>query len=84
MGNTQLPQAGAAGVENSRDTRRGVAQLTDEQSRATPPDDPVATPDETTPADSHAMPAPGAPLSPRDRRTYEGYVDSGHSPADAT
>lgn len=31
MGNTNLPQFGAAGTRNSRDTRSGTDQLTDEQ-----------------------------------------------------
>ncbi len=33
MGNTNLPQAGAANLENGRDTLSGVNQLTDAQQR---------------------------------------------------
>jgi hypothetical protein len=31
MGNTNIPQGGAAGTRNSRDTLTGQDQLTDEQ-----------------------------------------------------
>lgn len=33
MGNTNLPQFGAAGTSNSRDTRSGTDQLTDEEKK---------------------------------------------------
>ena len=36
MGNTNIPQFGAAGTENSRDTLSGTDQLTDEQRKQSP------------------------------------------------
>lgn len=67
MGNTSLPQSGAAHEENSRDTLSGIQQLPDQlQKRAEPvpvvPPNPLVTP-------AHAI---------------IGYLDTGHSPSDAT
>jgi hypothetical protein len=56
MGNTNLPQAGAANTSNSRDTRSGSEQLTDEQRKRA---------DERDPAD--AGPAPGRPKNAPER-----------------
>lgn len=71
MGNTNIPQGGAANIENSRDTRTGTDQLTKEQkkkgtSQPSPkdqkPPDPAVSVDEA----------------------LGGHVGSGHSPSDAT
>ncbi len=70
MGNTNLPQFGAAHEENSRDTRSGAGQLTDAQQKEAPAPDPVRT----------VAPNPKVTLE----QALGGYTGTGHSPADAT
>jgi len=70
MGNTNLPQGGAAHEHNSRDTLSGAGQPTERQKKLArgklPPEfvqpDPAVTPSQD----------------------ILGYVDTGHSPPDAT
>lgn len=70
MGNTNLPQAGAAHEQLSRDTLRGADQLTDAQKNEAREQEParVATPNPAVSIE-HAL---------------AGYTDTGHSPAGAT
>lgn len=77
MGNTNLPQAGAADTGNSRDTLGGADQLTERQRREgdngqelTPPDRPKDPP---VKAGRDA-----------DMAAYTGHANTGHSPSDAT
>lgn len=53
MGNTNIPQFGAAGADNSRDTRTGTDQLTDEQRKQ------AGKNDHTTQPPPDTVPAPG-------------------------
>ena len=70
MGNTNLPQFGAAHEENSRDTRRGAGQLTDAQREEVRAQDPIRI----------VAPNPKVTLE----QALGGYTGTGHSPADAT
>ncbi|MEO6799166.1 MAG: hypothetical protein ABI178_04455 [Rhodanobacter sp.] len=70
MGNTNLPQFGAAHEKESLDTLRGVEQLTDAQKKEAreqgPP--PIVTPN------------PAVSIE----QALGGYTGTGHSPAGAT
>lgn len=57
MGNTNLPQFGAAGTENSRDARSGRDQLTDEQKKQR----------DDVQQEHGVGPAPGRPANAPDR-----------------
>ncbi|MEO8778858.1 MAG: hypothetical protein ABI389_09330 [Rhodanobacter sp.] len=70
MGNTNLPQSGAAHQENSLDTRRGAGQLTDAQQEEVRARGPVTI----------VAPNPKVTLA----QALGGYTGTGHSPADAT
>lgn len=70
MGNTNLPQFGAAHEENSLDTRSGAGQLTDAQKKEVRAHDPVRI----------VAPNPKVPL----KQALGGYTGTGHSPAGAT
>jgi hypothetical protein len=70
MGNTQLPQGGAADEKNGRATRSGLEQLTDDQQQ----DAHGKSPTEVKPPD------PAVSLD----EALTGYVDTGHSPPAAT
>jgi len=98
MGNTNLPQFGAAATDNSRDTLPGTEQLTDQQRRQAssadggtePPPDSVPAPGPSRDAtsqrgvDRNGEPAPGTAPATDDPRAYVGHQDTGHSPSDAT
>ncbi|EIL93216.1 MULTISPECIES: hypothetical protein [Rhodanobacter] len=77
MGNTNLPQAGAADTDNSRDTRSGNAQLTDRQRKE------GDTGQELTPPDRPKDPPVKAGRD-ADMSAYTGHANTGHSPSDAT
>ncbi|MFC5440766.1 hypothetical protein [Rhodanobacter ginsenosidimutans] len=91
MANTNLPQFGAAGTDNSRDTRSGTEQLTDQQRRQTPTDvagsQPPAKPasasilsrDATEPRQVPAT-TPGMDYA----LAYGGHHNTGYSPSNAT
>jgi hypothetical protein len=70
MGNTNLPQFGAAHQENSLDTRSGAGQLTDAQQQQVRVPDPVRI----------VVPNPKVTLE----QALAGYTGTGHSPAGAT
>jgi hypothetical protein len=70
MGNTNLPQAGAAHEKHSRDTLRGTEQLTDAQQQEARAQGPTSV----------ATPNPEVSLE----HALAGYTDTGHSPAGAT
>lgn len=91
MGNTNLPQFGAAGVNNSRDTLPGTAQLTDQQRNKSP----VVTESAAMaaalmsktaplPATEHQLRAPDATLGLEELLAYGGHHNTGYSPSDAT
>jgi hypothetical protein len=120
MGNTNIPQGGAADTRNSRDTLTGADQLTDEQKRqrsaqkddgnvgpspSRPKDAPPRIPGQSRETEHDAEPAGATkhdregdadqldesdPYNPRnttgagDPEAYEGHVNTGHSPPDAT
>jgi hypothetical protein len=98
MGNTNLPQFGAAGIDNSRDTLSGTEQLTDQQRKqqpsaaggTEPPPDSVPSPGQSRDtahrrgADRTDEPAPGTAPATGDPRAYVGHQNTGHSPSDAT
>jgi hypothetical protein len=98
MGNTNLPQFGAAGTDNSRDTLSGTGQLTDQQreksasnaGRTCPPADAVPAPGQSRdtarkrPLGPEGEPEPGTAPASDDLRAYVGHHDTGHSPSDAT
>ncbi|MGY3038782.1 hypothetical protein ACVWWQ_000369 [Rhodanobacter sp. TND4EL1] len=70
MGNTNLPQFGAKHQKNSRDTRSGVEQLTDKAR------------EEQRQAPAKPVVPPNPAITPEE--AIMGYVDTGHSPSDAT
>lgn len=95
MGNTNLPQFGAAETKNSKDTLSGKNQLTEEQQRR------------RKKARSDVGPSPGRPknstrripgqnvdregsggsaaeLDAVDRKALAGHANTGHSSSDAT
>lgn len=91
MANTHLPQFGAAGTDNSRDTRSGTEQLTDQQRRnastlaantqppANPAPAPVIARDAIEPCQVPAT-TPGMDYA----LAYGGHHNSGYSPSKAT
>ena len=98
MGNTNLPQFGAAGTDNSRDTLSGTEQLTDRQRKQSrsaaggtePPPDSVPAPGRSRDAahqrgvDRKGEPEPGTAPAIDDPRAYVGHHNTGHPPSDAT
>lgn len=60
MGNTNIPQFGAAGTDNSRDTLTGTDQLTDEQRKQSgqPAGSTVPPPDTVPPAPGQSRDTP--------------------------
>ncbi|GAA0257024.1 hypothetical protein [Rhodanobacter caeni] len=98
MGNTNLPQFGAAGADNSRDTLSGTEQLTDQQrgkspssaGHTYPPADAVPAPGQSRdtarkrPLGPEGEPEPGTAPATDDLRAYAGHHNTGHSPSDAT
>jgi hypothetical protein len=98
MGNTNLPQFGAVGTDNSRDTLSGSEQLTDQQRKqhrtaaggTEPPPDSVPAPGQSRDTahqrgvDREGEPEPGTAPATNDPRAYEGHHNTGHSPSDAT
>lgn len=70
MGNTNLPQFGAAHEKLSRDTLRGAGQLTDAQKS------------EVRGQGAARIVIPNPAVSPE--HALGGYTDTGHSPAGAT
>jgi hypothetical protein len=98
MGNTNLPQFGAAGADNSRDTLSGSEQLTDQQRKqqrsaaggTEPPPDAVPAPGQSRDTahqrgvDPEGEPEPGTAPATDDPRAYLGHHNTGHSPSDAT
>ena len=98
MGNTNLPQFGAAGTDNSRDTLSGTEQLTDQQRKQSPSDaGGTEPPADAVPAPSQSRdtahqrgvgredePEPGTAPATDDPRACEGHHNTGHSPSDAT
>ena len=98
MGNTNLPQFGAAGADNSRDTLSGSEQLTDQQRKqrrsaaggTQPPPDAVPAPGQSRDTahqrgvDREGEPEPGTAPATDDPRAYVGHHNTGHSPSDAT
>ena len=75
MGNTNLPQAGAADTENSRDTRSGEQQLTDkEQKQRDRADKGDVGPAPSRPKNAPAR-VPGQLIDPEDREREEGSDD---------
>jgi hypothetical protein len=97
MGNTNLPQFGAAGIDNSRDTLSGTEQLTDQQRRQSPSAGGTEPPADAVPAPGQSRdtahrwgvgregePAPGTAPAADDPRAYVGHHNTGHSPSDAT
>lgn len=70
MGNTNLPQFGAAHEKHSRDTLRGAEQLTDAQQEKVREQGPATI----------ATPNPAVSLE----HALAGYTGTGHSPAGAT
>ncbi|HEV7123783.1 MAG TPA: hypothetical protein VGN24_10250 [Rhodanobacter sp.] len=70
MGNTNLPQFGAAHQDNSLDTRSGAGQLTEAQQREVRVPGPART----------VVPNPAVTLE----QALAGYTGTGHSPAGAT
>ncbi|HZX72500.1 MAG TPA: hypothetical protein VFE77_16970 [Rhodanobacter sp.] len=70
MGNTNLPQAGAAHEKQSRDTLRGAEQLTDAQEQEAREQGPPRV----------VAPNPAVSLE----QALGGYTGTGHSPAGAT
>lgn len=92
MGNTNLPQFGAADIENSRDTLSGTSQLTDEQKRKKkrhPASGQEAESGEGNElqdpkAEQAASREPKSAIRRGHAETIVGHVDTGHSPPDAT
>ena len=70
MGNTNLPQFGAAHTANSLDTRSGAGQLTDARKEEDRAPEAVRT----------QVPNPAVTLE----QALAGYTGTGHSPAGAT
>jgi hypothetical protein len=73
MGNTNIPQGGAAGARNSRDTLTGADQLTDEQKRqrSAHKDDGSVGPSPSRPKDAPAR-IPGQSREPEHDAAHTG------------
>lgn len=80
MGNTNLPQFGAAGTENSRDTLSGKAQLTEPQRNRANASERISG---KSPAGSSADNLPNA-NDPANNPAFGGHANTGYSPSDAT
>lgn len=70
MGNTNLPEFGAAHEKNSRDTRGGAAQLTDKEQKVL----------RSSPSPVFVLPNPLVAAE----EAIIGTVDTGYSPSGAT
>lgn len=93
MGNTNLPQFGAADTRNSRDTLTGDEQLTDQQKeqRQKRKGDADAGPSPSRPKNAPArIPGQSRETDKNEDReaadpsAYEGHANTGHSPSGAT
>ncbi|TAL84498.1 MAG: hypothetical protein EPN74_11275 [Rhodanobacter sp.] len=95
MGNTNLPQFGAAETKNSKDTLSGENQLTEEQQRRRKKASNDVGPSPGRPKNS-PRPLPGqnvdregagnsaAELDADDLEALAGHANTGHSSSDAT
>jgi hypothetical protein len=76
MGNTNLPQFGAADADNSRDTLSDDQQLTEEQKKQR------AKAAQQSPGGQGS--AAGEESAEPSHEALGGHADTGHSPSDAT